>query len=431
MQIATIVLAVLSALGSLIGALYCYRSVYMVVGLFATRVFPRAKRQHRLAIVIPARNERAVIGNLLDSIRQQDYPADLLTTFVVADNCTDDTAAIARSHGAVCYSRSDTEHRTKGYALQFLFQQIQRDYGIEAFDAYLIFDADNLLKQDYIARMNEALDAGERIVTSYRNTKNISSNWIAHSYAMHWMRTIRNEHRARSLLGLATRIQGTGLMVASDFLKDGWNYVTLTEDRELCAEAVLHGCPVSFCYAAEFYDEQPTSLRIAFRQRIRWCKGHLQVLRKTGWRLFCRIFTAGNVADAFMAHDMFCIVFPHSLYSSFVRIARLLVAVAVWLLTKERFGVVWSVLSAWLASTAAGCLTDIANAVYVSLMERRHIPPIVWYRRLWFWLTFPLFDIIGRIAFLIAFFSKVEWKPIPHTVGVSIDDIQCKELTKK
>ena len=136
------ILAVLGAIGALLSALCCYWSVYTVIGLFGTRKFPKAKRQHKIAIVVAARNEEAVIGNLLESIRKQDYPAELLTTFVVADNCTDQTAQVARNHGAVCYERFDNDHRTKGYALQFLFERIRRDFGIESYEAYIIFDAE-------------------------------------------------------------------------------------------------------------------------------------------------------------------------------------------------------------------------------------------------------------------------------------------------
>ena len=423
MEAATIILAVLAAIGGFLGALYKFRSVYTVLGFFTTRRFPKTKTLHRYAVVIAARNEEPVLANLIRSIQAQDYPAQYITTFVVADNCTDQTARIARENGAVCYERFDTEHRTKGYALQFLFQQIRRDYGKEAFDAYIVFDADNLLKRDYVTRMNEAFDAGERIVTSYRNTKNIADNWIANSYAMHWMRTIRTEHRARSVFGLATRIQGTGLLIASDFLKDGWNYVTLTEDRELCAEAVVQGCPVSFCYAAEFYDEQPTSLRIAMRQRIRWSKGHLQVMRKVGGKLVRRMFTAGSAANSFMAYDMLTIVFPHSLYSTFVTFAEIVTSVAVWLLLSQPFGVVGLALLAWVKHIGKRALTAIITAIYVSIMERRHTNHIPWYKQALYCITFPVFDIIGRISMIIALFSRVEWKQIPHTAAISIEEL--------
>ena len=88
---------IFAAIGALLGAMSCYYTVYAIVGLFATRRFAPARRQHRYAIVIAARNEEAVIGRLLESIRLQDYPSELLTVFVVADNCTDGTAQAARA----------------------------------------------------------------------------------------------------------------------------------------------------------------------------------------------------------------------------------------------------------------------------------------------------------------------------------------------
>ena len=152
---------------------------YTVLGFFATRKFKPAKNQHKYAVLIPARNEEFVIGNLINSIKKQDYPSELVTIFVVADNCTDNTAKIARVMGAICYERFNDQERTKGFALKFLFENIEKDYGIQSFEGYFIFDSDNLLKEDYISRMNDSFDAGEKIITSYRNTKNWTESWIA------------------------------------------------------------------------------------------------------------------------------------------------------------------------------------------------------------------------------------------------------------
>ena len=121
-----------------------YVAAYVVIGFFCTKKFKPANKFHKYAILIAARNEKAVIGNLLDSIKRQDYPQDYLTVFVVADNCTDNTAEIARNKGAVCYERFNDTQKTKGFALQFLFENIKKDYGIDSFEGYFIFDADNL-----------------------------------------------------------------------------------------------------------------------------------------------------------------------------------------------------------------------------------------------------------------------------------------------
>lgn len=421
------ILAVLGSIGALLSALCCYWSVYTIIGLFGTRRFPKAKKQHKLAIVVAARNEETVIGNLLESIRKQDYPAGLLTTFVVADNCTDNTAQVAREHGAICYERFDNEHRTKGFALQFLFDRIRRDFGIESYEAYIIFDADNLLKYDFISRMNEAFDAGEKIVTSYRNTKNFDENWISASYALHWLRTVRLEHRARSLFLLATRIQGTGFLFSNELVKDGWKYTSLTEDRAFSADAVVSGYCISYCNAAEFYDEQPVSMKIAMRQRIRWAKGHLQAFTETGGLLFKHIFTSKNVPVSFMSYDMLCIVAPRSLYSIFVNILKVLTAVFLWLLLGRPFGAIGLALLAIAKSTGKRWLSNMGAALYVFISERKRIKPMPIWKKAWFILTFPIFDLIGRLSTFIAVFKKVEWKPIPHNSAVTIDDIQSEK----
>ena len=281
---------VYNIIGKILVIMMAYKTLYWLIGVFFTRKFKPAKNKHKYAILIAARNEKNVIGNLLDSINKQDYPKELITTFVVADNCTDNTAEIARKHGAICYERFDNEHKTKGFALQYLLEKIGEDYGRMSFEGYFIFDADNLLNGNYISKMNDAFDSGEKIITSYRNTKNFDENWIASTYAIHWIRSIRCNHRARSVLRLATNIQGTGFLFASEIVKDGWKYTSLTEDRALTADAVAQGYQITYNDEAMFYDEQPTSLKIALRQRLRWSKGHLLAFCESGPYLFLNIF---------------------------------------------------------------------------------------------------------------------------------------------
>ena len=460
---------IINSIWSFVGYLYEYRTVYKIGGVFFTRKFKKAENLHKYAVLVAARNEEAVIGQLIDSIKQQDYPEDLIDIFVVADNCTDNTAKVSREAGAICYERFDSEHRTKGYALQYLTRCIKRDYGIEHYEGYFIFDADNLLKQDFVRNMNDSFDAGEKIITSYRNTKNFSDNWIAASYGIHWLRTIRNEHRVRSVLHLATRIQGTGFLFASEVIKDGWNYTGLTEDRAFCADAVANGYKISYNNRAEFYDEQPVDIKIAMRQRIRWAKGHLQALAETGPTLLKHIFVTGGAANKeekyknapwykklfnnirlrFMSFDMLTVVFPRSLGSVIkrwliyiLRVALIFggalkisssygpdilktilnwlnipvsnsghIAAAIWLFF---FTIAWII---------QGYIEGIFTAVYIFIIEYKRIMYIKWYKKIWYCLTFPIFDQIGKISMCIALFKKVEWKPIPHNAALSIDEI--------
>lgn len=468
---------VVGPLLKLVALLGSIRGIYWAIGFFFTRTFKPAKANHKYAICIAARNEEAVIGNLLDSIRQQDYPKELLTVFVVADNCTDRTADVAREKGAVCYERFNDRDKTKGFALQFLFDHIRRDFGIENFEGYFIFDADNLLKQDYITRMNEAFDSGLKIITSYRNTKNFDENWIASTYAIHWLRSIRKNHRARSVLRLATNIQGTGFLFANNFVKNGWNYTSLTEDRAFTADAVAQGYQISYNDAAVFYDEQPTSLKIALRQRLRWSKGHLLAFKETGWALFKNILFGSRYADKSLRKptfwgrfleslrhrvaslDTLAQLFPSAILSTGYWIVGTLFGASFLCLTGGLDKVLFSpesnnyitralyaifgpaavelspgvaalfcsmgiAIALRLLSRAWQYLKKIPMAAYVFIMERKRIVKIPLYKKLLFCLTWPIFDIIHRYTLYAALFVRVTWKPIPHTSKITIHDVE-------
>ncbi len=470
------IIDIINGVSDFISDLLFYKTVYKIVGVFATRKFKPAKANHKYAILVAARNEEAVIGQLIDSIRQQDYPAELVDIYVVADNCdpTDRTAEVARQMGAICYERHDMEHRTKGFALQYLVECIRRDRGIDAYEAYMIFDADNLLKRDFISRMNDSFDAGEKIVTSYRNTKNFDDNWISASYGVHWLRTVRSEHRARSLFRLATRIQGTGFLFAWEVIKDGWNYTSLTEDRAFCADAVANGYKISYNNAAEFYDEQPVDLKAAWVQRVRWAKGHLQAFAETGPQLAKHIFVTGGAANRpdvtggkplstgkrflnnirlrFMSFDMLSIVYPRAIPTLIKKIVVYALRVALicmgamtvqtWFcpnLFRTIFD--WCGYAPVYRAPLVACLMlslftftwtvytymqGILTAAYIFIIEHRRIMKIKWYKKVWFCLTFPIFDIIGKLAMYIALFRSVEWKPTPHNAGITISELDKK-----
>lgn len=485
MYVIKLILKILSKIFTGISFMYADRPYFSLLGCLATRKFPEAKKQHKYAIMVAARNEAAVIGNLIDSIRAQDYPQELVDVFVVADNCEDKTAEVARAHGAVCYERFHETKRTKGYALQYLVKQIRRDFGLETYEGYFIFDADNLLKRDYITRMNESFDAGEKIITSYRNTKNFDDNWIAASYGIHWLRSARFEHRPRSVLRLAARVQGTGFLFATEVIKDGWNYTGFTEDRAFAADAVAQGYRISYNDRAEFFDEQPVDMKIAMRQRIRWAKGHLQAVGETGPKLFAHMFVTRGVANRdtdskagvgirllkniwlrLTSFDMFSVVFPSGLLSFirrfvvfclkcvliimsvnyfnesllpyFLKTAYKLFGYPVMsTLLRNTFGILGiqlftdSVKRALLYFTLFSIfnwlvrgMEKVISAACVFILERKRIMPIKWYKKVWFCLTFPIFDLIGNISSCIALVTHVEWKPIPHTADVTIEDLE-------
>lgn len=470
-----------NVIGLILSIVIVHKAIYYTVGLFFTRKFKEAKTKHKYAILIAARNEKNVIGNLLDSIKKQDYPQELLTVFVVADNCTDNTAQIAREHGAKCYERFDDKNKTKGFALQYLLEKIEEDYGRMSFEGYFIFDADNLLNTDYISKMNNAFDAGEKIITSYRNTKNFDENWIASTYALHWLRSVRVNHRARSIFRLATNIQGTGFLFASEIVKDGWKYTSLTEDRALTADAVAQGYEITYQDEAEFFDEQPTSLKVALRQRLRWSKGHLQAFAESGPYLFINIFLGKyyiktkwhkeekeyknlfykiieSIRHRFASFDTLVQLTPISLinitrwiivmvliyscfmYNNGINNASILGNSTILARTlKTLFGdiiininpgwqafIIGMFLSIWwrLFYRIGKYIENIWLAAYIFIVEHKRIKKMSIWRKMLFCLTWPTFDIIGRYTTYAAIFMKVTWKPIPHNSKITIDDLK-------
>ncbi|MFQ9516539.1 MAG: glycosyltransferase family 2 protein [Eubacterium sp.] len=473
-------LVIYGFIGTLMVLFAIHEKPYILIGLFFTRKFKTAENYHKYAVLIPARNEEPVIANLISSIHKQDYPQELITIFVVADNCTDDTARIAREHGAICYEHNNPDERTKGFALKYLFEKIEEDYGTESFEGYFIFDSDNLLKKDYISRMNDSFDAGEKIITSYRATKNFTESWIASTYALHWLRSIRYRHRARSFLHLATNIQGTGFLFANEIVKDGWKYTSLTEDRALTADCVVAGYEISYNDEAVFYDEQPISLKVALRQRLRWSKGHLQAFAESGWGLFKNIFIDHNtkrkendtwyrylwrtIRHRFMSFDTFgqllpknivnafrwglwnLVIYPFFCYQFGMENVRLLynssyiskilryvfgdITVNIHAGLRAYFMCIAIVIWIRIFYRIGRYFVNIWVAVYLFIIEHKRIMKISIWKKILYCFTWPTFDIIGRWTQYLALFKKVEWKPIPHNSKITIDDLSKEqELT--
>ena len=236
------------------------------------------KRDHKFMAIIPAHNEEAVIVNLIESLKKQNYPKDLLDIYVIADNCTDQTAKIAKEHGAIVYERIDEVHKTKGYAMNwFLNKMIQKNAD---YDAFCVFDADNIVDEDFMKNMNKKLCQGEDIVQGYRDIKNPTDSWVSAGYAIFYWTMNRFYHLARYNLGLSPLINGTGFMVRFDLIKkEGWNTKTLTEDIEFSLKNIIKGRKIGWAIDAKVYDEQPIGFRQSWSQRSRWTVGHLQCMK--------------------------------------------------------------------------------------------------------------------------------------------------------
>ena len=258
---------------------WAYQVVISFCSLIKLKDKPlKVNKEHKFMAIIPAHNEETVIKNLVDSLKMQNYPKELLDIYVIAYNCDDNTAKIAEEAGAIVFKRFDAEKKTKGYALNwFLGKKIEENAD---YDAFCVFDADNIVDKDFIKNMNKKLCQGEVVVQGYRDIKNPTDSWVSAGYALFYWMMNRFYHLARYNAGMSPLINGTGFMVRFDIIKEtGWNTKTLTEDIEFSLMNIAAGRKLGWATDAKVYDEQPVSFKQSWSQRERWTVGHIQCLK--------------------------------------------------------------------------------------------------------------------------------------------------------
>ena len=396
-------------------ACYVYQFVYIPIAWLPRKKETLHAPMHRFAVLIAARNEEAVIGKLIDSIKAQSYPGRLVKIFVAADNCTDATAEAARSHGAEVYERYDMTRRGKGYALDFLLREIKlRGHG--RFDGYIVLDADNVLDRDFILHMNETFSTGHDIVTCYRSSKNYGDNWISAGYALWFLRESRYLNSARARLGSSCGVSGTGFLFSQAVLDaqgGGWPFHLLTEDIEFTIDNVTRGMKVGYCPDAIAYDEQPISFRQSWAQRLRWSRGYLQVFKKYGRALISGIFSG-----SFSCYDMAMSIMPAAVLTGLSIVVNLGAALVNVLYYHE-----WGVLGVSALQTLVNLyLTLFIIGAITTATEWKsiHCEPA---KKIFYVFTFPLFMLSYVPIVIHSLFVTPEWTHIDHTRTLDVQQI--------
>ncbi len=284
---------------------FIYSMYFAVTGLFGFKnyhksMFGRHKPKHKFGIIIAGRNEEKVIGALIKSLQKQRYPEKLYEIFVVPNNCTDNTEKVAKEAGATIINCT-VPVKVKADALEFTFKKLCKR---EDLDAFVIFDADNLVHPDFLARMNDALCEGIQVGQCFRDAKNMSDNWLTGSYTLFYFIQNFFFNRARMNFSGSAAINGTGFVLRKEVVKDGFKTKTLTEDSEFTGQCALKGIQVAFVEEAITYDEHPQSFWASWKQRKRWTSGTLSCLKIYGKDLLKNFLKTGNIAcfDMFMMY---------------------------------------------------------------------------------------------------------------------------------
>ncbi|MDI9541050.1 MAG: glycosyltransferase family 2 protein [Bacillota bacterium] len=387
---------------------YSYQFLYILI-----KIFSRQKNENKsvekknYAVLICARNEEKVIGELIDSIHQQTYPQEKITIFVMADNCNDDTEKIAKNKGAITYHRIDKVLVGKGYALDTMLKFIKREYP-DQFDGYFVFDADNILKENYIEEMNKVFVAGNDIVTSYRNSKNYDSNWISAGYTLSFLRESQFLNGARNLIHSSCAVSGTGFLVSDAIIKEqrGWPFHMLTEDIEFSIYHIIQGKKIAYCEKAMLFDEQPTKFSQSVHQRLRWIKGYIQVFNRYGKELITNMFKG-----SFSCFDMVMNSVPAYILSFVSIAANVILSIYTAVYSHDYMLVLKSIaqliLSMYLTMFALGLITTITEWKNIYASNKSKILYLF---------TFPVFMFTYIPISIAALFLKVSWKPIEHGI---------------
>lgn len=367
-------------------------------------------KQNRFMAIIPAHNEESVVGNLVESLTKQNYPKELLDIYVIADNCTDKTAEIAKKAGAIVYERFDEKNKTKGHALKwFLNKKIEED---APYDAFCVFDADNIVHEDFIKNMNKKLCQGEDVVQGYRDIKNPTDSWISAGYAIFYWTMNRFYHLARYNLGLSPLINGTGFMVKFDVVKPtGWDTQTLTEDIEFSLKRIIAGKKLGWATDAIVYDEQPVGFKQSWSQRSRWTVGHIQCIQN-------------------YTKDLATATKEHKTLMNFDGLLYIVGSIPMFVLTLVLLGInfimyigngitTWELVENILRYLIPTFLLPIGTAIIIMLLDRKPIKPM--WKGL---LCYPLF--LGSwllINFKCLFRRETSWEKIEHVRDIKINDV--------
>jgi len=393
-----------------------YGLYYLITGIYG---FIKPKKfkivpfdaKNKFAIIVAARNEEAVVGNLVKSILAVNYPRRLYEVYVAVNNTTDNTAKVAKEAGATVIDVKE-KVKSKGDVLRYVFKILRKRKDI---DAYLVFDADNIIHPDFLSRMNDTLCCGYRVAQGFRDSKNISDNWISGSYSLYYYMQNFFFSKARMTMNQNASLNGTGFMVKKELIdKYGFGTRTMTEDIEFTALCALRDERIAFVESAITYDEQPVDFKASWKQRKRWSVGCLQCF-KIYWKdlLFHFIKTGSQPAFDMFLHFSSPLVQVLSLLEFFTLILFRIFNIRLY----DVFSVLFSSGAVFMILTyTAGIVVSVFVLKYNKRKAKNLLSAIA---------LFAVFILTWIPINVICLFTKeLKWEEIKHSRGITASDLK-------
>jgi cellulose synthase/poly-beta-1,6-N-acetylglucosamine synthase-like glycosyltransferase len=284
------------------GFFFLYLSLLSVLALVARkRSAVKSSRPQRMAFIVPAHNEELAIEKTLRSLLRVDYPRDYFDVIVIADNCTDRTAEIARREGAIVYERWNVSLRGKGYALRWCFDRLLSEKAL--YEAIVVIDADSVVSSNFLDVMSSYLERGAKVIQSSDMVELQPGEWSPEVTRVGF--TLYNYVRplGRRVIGCSAGLRGNGMCITVDTLRQvPWQAYSLNEDLEYGLVLLLHGISVLFAPEATVYATMPKNPDNARTQRARWEAGRFPVIRNYTGSLIMAAFRHGSfrALDAFV-----------------------------------------------------------------------------------------------------------------------------------
>jgi len=267
-----------------------------------------SKPRIRFCIIIPAHNEARTIGKTLEAVSAVDYPQHLYETVVIADNCQDDTYAVARKMGATCLERKEPGPRGKGRVLKWALPRLL-ETGVH--DAFVVIDADTHMHRQFLQIMNNCLVSGEKVIQGYSQVRNPGRSTLESLSFLGFALNRNLRYRGRSRLGWSANLMGTGMCFSREIIERfGWPTCSLVEDVEFTMFLRLRGIRVMFADKARITVELHSSVKNTRGQRLRWDLGKMEIRNRYVPLLLKRAFSTGDIACIDSALELILPPFP-------------------------------------------------------------------------------------------------------------------------